>query len=542
MSDPHPRYAGVLAATLLVTLVLAAANLVMGDLNQDEGWYLYEALRVAEGWLPYRDFAFTQGPMLPLVYAWMAPVIEAQGVAGGRLITVAFGLMTLALAGRAAARLGGASAGIIAAMLIGVNVYHGYFTTVVKTYALCGFFLMLAVYALARWSERRQWAWLLLAGAGLAAAAGTRLSSGILLPLIGCWLLFQPKRCGAFAWWWFGLGGGLTLVLIFGRFFWLAPEGLRFGLLEYHTLRESGDWLSSLILKGGFISRLVQAYFVAMSLLALLLAVKMWRPFKTTDTGYHQTLAFSVVRLLWLSVAAVTLVHLTAPFPYDDYQVPVFPVLAVALAVSWSHALRSWSGSGIRWTPGAPPADPVMTRWFLWCLLLVGTAASFSSPINMDWMISGRDRIWWNMKAKPSLLLLRDIGAEIRRDSRTDTLLTQDTYLAVEAGKKVPRGWEMGPFSYYPDMPDERAAALHLSNRASLLGDIASSTADFAAISGYGLAIASPHIMPLASDHQAELRAALDARYAHVRDVPAFGQANTVLSLYRLREPSEVAP
>jgi hypothetical protein len=48
-------------------------------------------------------------------------------------------------------------------------------------------------------------------------------------------------------------------------------------------------------------------------------------------------------------------------------------------------------------------------------------------------------------------------------------LLTQDTYLAVEAGRRVPAGFELGPFGYFPDLDDATAARCHVLNRAGML-------------------------------------------------------------------------
>ena len=48
-------------------------------------------------------------------------------------------------------------------------------------------------------------------------------------------------------------------------------------------------------------------------------------------------------------------------------------------------------------------------------------------------------------------------------------LLTQDTYLAVEAGMQVPKGLEMGVFSYYPGLNKLQAERLNLSNREHLM-------------------------------------------------------------------------
>ena len=44
---------------------LAAVNVWFGPLNQDEGWYLLAAQNVSRGMTPYRDFLYTQGPVLP---------------------------------------------------------------------------------------------------------------------------------------------------------------------------------------------------------------------------------------------------------------------------------------------------------------------------------------------------------------------------------------------------------------------------------------------------------------------------------------------
>ena len=126
--------------TLGVCALLYAANLLLGNLNQDEGWYLYTAGLVAEGQLPFRDFAYTQGPIMAAVYAVANPIIERFGVAGGRALTVCFALCALFLSAACAKRLAPSgwrtAATLLCVILLGINVYHSYYTTVVKTYAL----------------------------------------------------------------------------------------------------------------------------------------------------------------------------------------------------------------------------------------------------------------------------------------------------------------------------------------------------------------------------------------------------------------------
>ena len=52
----------------LAAALLAAVNVWFGPLNADEGWYLLAAQNVSRGMVPYRDFLYTQGPVLPFVY------------------------------------------------------------------------------------------------------------------------------------------------------------------------------------------------------------------------------------------------------------------------------------------------------------------------------------------------------------------------------------------------------------------------------------------------------------------------------------------
>ena len=96
---------GLWCLAIAVAVVLFAANLFLGDLNQDEGWYLYAGQMVAEGKLPYVDFASTQGPVMSLVYAGAAPLVEAWGVAGGRLFTALMGFACCICAAWLAARM-----------------------------------------------------------------------------------------------------------------------------------------------------------------------------------------------------------------------------------------------------------------------------------------------------------------------------------------------------------------------------------------------------------------------------------------------------
>ena len=556
-------WTSILVVAVGLCVLLSAANLFLGPLNQDEGWYLYAAKQVASGEILYRDFMFTQGPVLPVVYGVLFPIIGKLGVAGGRLITALFGLGSVGLAAWLAARSAkrfSRTAALCALILAGVNVYQSYFTTIVKTYSLCAFFLTAGFVALSFANGKRGASGAFWGGFLLALAACTRLSAGIALPIAGLWLIVNRKKVYPFgagvrgkesgvrnrqssivnlksAWVVFGLGGGFVLAVGLGSFFIMAPENTHFALFGYHAGRSPGGVMELLALKAGFVSRFVQAYFLftAGCVLAFIfrrhhrhirerdLAGPDSRPRLTEllkqANEVESPFAHSLISLLWMTGAAITLVHFAAPFPYDDYQAIVFPVLAAALSATL--------------VPRCPEKQLVHVAL---AVLLVSAAASFSSPINQDWMVRGRDRIWWKFKESPDLVALRKAGAQIREQlGEDDLLLTQDTYLAIEAGARVPNGLEMGPFSYYPEMPRAQAEKLNLLNQEMLMELLAAAPAPVAAFSGYGLAIASPEIEEISSKHWKALRAVLEMNYTKTSEIPNFGQAHTTLEVFKRR-------
>lgn len=505
-----------------VALVLYACNLVFGDLNQDEGWYLYAARLVHEGQLPYVDFAHTQPPVLSFTYGLAWPLVARWGVAGGRLFTAGLGLAGALLAAVAACRLAPpqrrGSAALLAFALVALNAYHSYYTTIVKTYALCGFFLAAGVALLTVERGRLGRLAAYLAGVALALATGTRISAGVMVPIAvaGLWCV-RARRPGD--WVRLGIGAGVTGLLLVAPFLWLAPDNFLFGVLAYHTGRRTDNWVTWLVYRAGFMSRFVQAYFVPVSV-AVGTAAAWWFD-RAGATRRAPDAGAWLRRTAWAGVAAGTLLHVTAAVPYEDYQVILAPLAAVALAAGIAT-----------WLPSAKAE-----RWVVAMVVLVSIGASFSSPVNQSWFVSGRDRIWWRLKEKPHLQVLRETAARVRvLAGGNRLLLTQDTYLAVEAGLHVPRGLELGPFSYYPAYDTATARARHVLNRELMETLLRAGVAPVAAVSGYGLTVASPAVAELPAEAQRRLRDVLSERYVPAGTVKPFGQADSTLELF-VRKP-----
>ena len=312
----------------------------------------------------------------------------------------------------------------------------------------------------------------------------------------------------------FAIGAVLTLLLVFLPFVITAPKNILFGLVEYHSGRDVGGFGSWIMYRAGFVSRVVRAYFVAFG---LGFAILLWRfipgVWSKDRADVHDN---RMDLLIWASILAVTLVHLAAPFPYDDYQVAIFPLFAVALA---SVAIRL-------------PQTMEKMSWVVLTVFVLSLVSAFSSPMNQEWFVKERDRIWWRMKEKTTLRELQEVGARLRKLSGADgRILTQDTYLAVEAGLSVPAGLEMGPFSFYPELDEQMAKERHVVNRGMMIELLRSCDAHVAAFSGYGLTIASPGVVQLPRDEQRLLWRTLLERYRVVDEIENFGQALTTLTI-----------
>jgi len=396
-------------------------------------------------------------------------------------------------------------------------------------------------------------------------ATGTRASAAIILPVIFVLLWLDRRRLAFAGWIYFALGGAIAALLVFGPFLLECPHNFIFFTGRFHTLRHDGNLLSALIFKGGFTSRVLQAYFVCFGFWVAAGIFKL--SFSNRATAYDNaschpeqsegsqpqlsirqrflaTLGMTTIhtlcnvmsvkhmydstvqgvavasflrRCIWISAVAVSLVHLGAPFPYDDYQVFIYPFFAIAVALMIADEARGTGG-----------------KWIMLAVLVISLASAVSSPVNQDWFIEGRELIWWRTKDKPPLVKLRATAARIRTLSKPDDLLlTQDPYLAVEANRALPHGLEMGQFSYFPDMTREQAGKLNVLNRDTFAELLQNCAAPLAALSGYALAIQSPQITPVAPADKALLEEIILKRYEVFDTVKNFGQASTDLRLYR---------
>ena len=518
---------------LIVAACVAVLSVWWGSVNQDEGWYLYAARLVGEGKLPYRDFFFTQGPVLPFLYS----ALPIHGLLSGRLVTLGFSLaatlMAIAFARQLVSpeRRGAVSLAVFA--LLSCNLYHVYFTTIPKTYAVGSLFVMAGFLLLAR-------GWNFFAAMSFAFASGTRISLVLILGVVGVGLLVTRFR--QLHWLWFGLGGVLGLFLVYGLFA-LDPPSLK-GLLAaqaYHAGRGGFDPFFA----AGAVSRLARGYLALGAVLFATLAfankfgsLEVWEFRGGEKFGGLEVEKFGcgadhpsnppipqssnppILQLKWmagLSFAAVFLLQMSAPFPYDDYEVPIMPILTVLIAVGFVDVM-SWNRSAA-------------AGWFP---VLVSGMCAFASPLVQDWMTNGQDRFWSIKKEKSELAQMREVARKMEAlDPGGTMLFTQDLYLAVEMERKVPEGLEMGPFSYFPDMSTEEAESLHVMNGERLERLIDSAPCELAAFSGYGFAIEVPKGARTPDETVRKFQDKLNKHYKRVGLERNFGQNHTWLEIFK---------
>ncbi len=488
--------------------ILAVAAVWLGALNQDEGWYLYAANLVSEGKMLYRDFFYTQGPLLPLVYSPFRWVWDSFGLLGARIFTALIGIAGIVLASRLAGLLSPPKAAplsrIVTFLLLGCSLYHLYYVSIPKTYALGALFVMLGFYlfacALHAASKISRALLFAFSAFSLAFASGARISLGLLLPVAALVLLLNFRRL-SLSFVHFSAGGLLGLAIVYGPF--IADQEAFAGLCaaqHYHAAR--GGFSPVFVV--GSLSRFVRWYAPVLIVLGLALfsgAFSLREKKEDSSLGSIATVAMAI------GFVAVFALQMLAPFPYEDYQVPVAPLLAVLAAVGMA---RSSSALAL-----------IAPRTAVLLALGLSFAMSFGSPLLEKWTTNAQDRFWSVVKKGSELSLLREVAGKIEAmDPGGKELLTQDLYLAIETGRRVPDGLEMGPFSILGD------AAWR-----NLLGSV---SCRVAALSGYTFAIEPPVCGERDINVQMEYWRILKARYRLRETIEHFGQNATTLLLLEL--------
>jgi 4-amino-4-deoxy-L-arabinose transferase-like glycosyltransferase len=182
------------AAFLGCLLALAAAQVWCRPVDRDEGFWLYTSWRLAQGELPYRDFALPHLPLAPLYYAGAAKVF-GPSLYALRALNVALLAVAAAALGLAVARRFERLAALLAVAFFASSSLTLTWLVPVKAYAPAVAALALAV-AVWLWpgrDDRMSLARVAVVGLLLGAATLARLTLAVTLAAAALGIWFGPS-------------------------------------------------------------------------------------------------------------------------------------------------------------------------------------------------------------------------------------------------------------------------------------------------------------------------------------------------------------
>jgi hypothetical protein len=499
----------------LVGQLLVALHFVRaGNLNQDEGWYLYAAGLVYEGLLPYRDFAFFQAPLLPYVYG-LPQTLFGPGLEFGRLTSLVLSAVTMALGARLARERGGRLAALVFLGLCILTPQVVWALTTTRTEPLSALLWMLCAFLVLRPSRNA-----LASGGALAAAvlgASTRASA---LPAAVGVLFFvllrhrdSPRDLAT------ALIPGLLAALPLAFLLLATPfDSLLFNLVgaqaERHSQLEPAEaWTLLQILAARLRDlHLLHSFYGIVPAISLAAGVAAgflrWPRREPRDAWSRPTLGVAVLG------AAVYLPNLVPRVVFPVYFAAVFPLFALVAAWTLGNASRATSGPARR------------AVWAVTGVLLLIQLGNFA----------GRHHA--HTSSPPDLAELQETATDLAGMSPDGTLVTLDTYLAVESGLRLAPGFEMGMFAYFPFRSDEEGRRLGVVTPGLLDGSLRSPAVDLVALSdrALGVLVERKHsgYRPFRKLGEEELRFALPGLEGHrlAWVVPEFGQFRDPLYVF----------
>ena len=423
---------------ILAGVVHAAAAFFFirhGALNPDEGFYAAAARAVWQGEMPYRDFGYTQTPLLPYVNGALL-ALTGHGLFEQRTVNGLWTAAALALAAVWVARRAGVAAALVLALLFTLSAPWMYFMHLGKTYAFTGFLATVAAWVWLEWPAGLKKSALL----GLLGVVGT----GCRLPVAP---FFGLLWLAAFADGWrpdrrsFGLATNQLLAFaatLLLPFYLAAPENSLFWVFEFHRISVP---LKHWQLAWQEIATLAPALWVATAGVGVLLLLR-----RATLPRRAAVLAVAALGTL----AA----NLLPSGVYEEYGVPLLLPLAMAVAAAWREA--------------RVPPRPVLAGLLAVHLLATPAILWRDFPNRRlspsAWLTPNAPRLNPDLPAQlaGARQAVRALGPEHA------PFVGSNLILALEANRPVPARLRMGPFSVTTTLPETIAARLHLATPAYL--------------------------------------------------------------------------
>ncbi len=435
-------------AVLIIALFccIAVLYILVGEVNEDEGWYLYAGKLVYQGNIPYSDFSYTQTPLLPYIYGGLQKLFGTSLLLG-RITTGIFGLVALVLTMAVAKILSGERASLLAGAAIAVNPFVIYFMIITKTYSLSVMLITLSLLLVfKKGHERFNYP---LSVACLAIAVGVRLTVLPVLVLTLIYIAIVKRKYLLRS----ATTSSLILASIFLPFIILDPKAAYFNVLGYHLARYNPQTPAELIL--GKIRALFELLikfpfllpfiFLGISFFLVPRINCLWVSSKKDIRNYWPHL------LVFSSFASVFLIHFVPGGSLPEYQVLNIPLAAIFagwLFDEWSLDIKkSYKKS-------------------LLAMLVIGLLLfSFVGARPIHRVLDPRTSYINLSGNRLPVHEVSEVGRFVKEHTTPDQLLfTTHTFLALEANRNVLEGMEMGIFSFYPEWSTKKAKRYEVVN------------------------------------------------------------------------------
>jgi len=440
---------------LLISIysALGIFYIFFGGMNNDEGWYLYASKLVYAGKIPYIEFSYTQPPLLPYIYG-IPQLLFGQSLYVGRLTSLFFGVMTCIFTVKIAEKFGGKIGATITLALICFNPFTAYFFTIVKTYALTAFLMILSLYFLFGNSNVENPVRSMLSIFFMCLALGVRLS---VLPAVFLLLLYilyiERNNIRTIV---LSAGTGLiTCGLLFIPFLISNKDLLMFNLVGYH-LGRAGDMslFEIFINKISVFFGIVDMFFVILVLMFVGLILHSYRKYFVSNAKHY---------LLYLIVLSVFALHFIQRPTYTEYQVILVPLASILAGYGFSEIYNNSKDNFVKNS---------LSLMIIFMILLTPLA---QGPVGAD--LSGNKR---------PIQEIEEMANYIKNHTPEDgKLLIFSTYAAVQANREVLPGFEMSLFSYYPDWSNDKTETYRVINKHLLNQYIESKSASAILLTSY---------------------------------------------------------
>jgi hypothetical protein len=457
------RYAFLIALPLAVYVAVAVSLAGSVEVSPDEGTYAQAARLAMTGRLPYRDFAYSQAPVLPYVNG-AGMLLLGFGVLTQRLLNALWGLVGLAVAMAVGRRVGRQTVAFAAGTFLVASPFWIHDLVLGNAFALSSLFVSLAALSAAgSGSPERRLAGIAIFGT---LAAGCRLSMapfGLVLAALMVTQLRSFRLVGMTAGFF-----ALSAALVFGPFYLADPRAFTFWTIGFH--------LSSRLHRRGWLA-VSEALLISpvLWLLLVLAAFTLVRAWRSGALVACFTLLASVT-----TIAANLLVRA----PYGGY---ITPVVGVAVAASLAVVRDAW------------PSREIFVAASAAALALAAVVAR--RPL---------------LRPESLAELSRAAAFVASRTPPTAHVVATMPEVPLEAGRAIVPGSEQGKFGFTEEMTDEAAARLHLFSLDTLVRALESpgtGAVVFSRYSSWNFGWSAPSLKPTSQEARKKIAETLDRRW-----------------------------